>query len=73
MRAAVEAAATVLDHRREQRFAEHGTTEWDTNASYYSGSRGEALEELDEEDEFAAKAIRALSPDQIRKGIRYDQ
>jgi hypothetical protein len=60
MPAAFEMAAKVADKRAEDRFADYGTTEWDTNASYYSGRRGEALDELDEEDWDIAKAIREL-------------
>ena len=59
MPAAFEMAAKVADKRAEARFADFGTTEWDTNASYYSGRRGEALNELDEEDAEIAQAIRA--------------
>lgn len=59
MPAAFEMAAKVADKRAEDRFADFGTTEWDTNASYYSGRRGEALNELDEEDAEIAQAIRA--------------
>ena len=59
MPAAFEMAAKVAEKRAEARFADYGTTEWDTNASYYSGRRGEALNELDEEDAEIAQAIRA--------------
>jgi len=52
-------AAEVAEKRAEARFADFGTTEPDTNASYYSGRRGEALDELDEEDGDIAKALRA--------------
>jgi len=59
-REGIEAAAKVPEKRAEERFAEYGTREPDTNATYYSGQRGETLEELDEEDEAIASAIRAL-------------
>lgn len=59
MPAAFEMAAKVADKRAEDRFADFGTIEWDTNASYYSGRRGEVLDELDEEDAEIAQAIRA--------------
>ena len=54
-----EMAAKWHDKRMEERFAEHGTREPDTNATYYSGRYGETLETLDEEDEAAATALRA--------------
>lgn len=60
MPAAFEMAAEVAEKRAEARFADFGTTEPDTNASYYSGRRGEALDELDEEDGDIAKALREL-------------
>ena len=59
MPAAFEMAAEVAEKRAEARFADFGTTEPDTNASYYSGRRGETLEELDEEDAEIAQTIRA--------------
>lgn len=62
IRRALDTAAGVCDRRAEQRFAEFGVTEPDTNASYYDGSRAEALDELDEEDWALAAAIRALKP-----------
>lgn len=52
-----EVMAEVADKRADDRFAEHGVTEYDTNASYYSGSRAEAYDELDEEDWAIAAAI----------------
>lgn len=54
-----EVMAEVADKRADDRFAEHGVTEYDTNASYYSGSRAEAYDELDEEDWAIARDIRA--------------
>ena len=59
MPAAFEMAAEVAEKRAEARFADFGTTEPDTNASYYSGRRGETLDELDEEDWHIAQTIRA--------------
>lgn len=50
--------AGVIQRRMDERFAEYGTTESDTNASYYSGRAGELYESLDEEDEEIAQAIR---------------
>jgi hypothetical protein len=57
-REALERIAKLVDKRRDDRFAEYGATEPDTNASYYSGRYGETLEALDEEDEEIAAAIR---------------
>lgn len=54
-----EVMAKVADKRADDRFAEHGVTEYDTNASYYSGSRAEAYDELDEEDWAISRDIRA--------------
>jgi len=54
-----EADARKVEKRAEDRFAEYGTREPDTNATYYSGRYGETLEALDEEDEAIAAAIRA--------------
>lgn len=59
-REALEEAARVAERRMEERFAEFGVREWDTNATYYQGSRAETYEELDEEDEAIAIAIRTL-------------
>jgi len=56
----IERCAKVADKRADDRFAEHGVTEYDTNASYYSGSRAEAYDELDEEDWAIARDIRKL-------------
>jgi hypothetical protein len=56
----IERCAKVADKRADDRFAEHGVTEFDTNAIYYSGSRAEAYDELDEEDWAIAAAIRKL-------------
>jgi len=50
--------AGVIQRRMDKRFAEHGTREPDTNATYYSGRAGELYESLDEEDEEIAQAIR---------------
>lgn len=61
---ALERAVKLIERRMEQRFAEHGTREWDTNACYYEGSASETYEALDEEDEEIATAIRALKGQQ---------
>lgn len=58
---ATEAAAKLLDERRDERFAEYGTTEPDTNHSYYSGRYGETLEALGEENEALALVLRNFS------------
>ena len=50
--------AGVIQRRMDERFAEHGTREPDTNDTYYSGRAGELYESLDEEDEEIAQAIR---------------
>lgn len=55
-----ERSARRAEKRADDRFAEFGYTEWDTNASYYQGSGAEFYEDLDQEDEFIASAIRAL-------------
>lgn len=45
----------IIQKRIDDRFAEHGTREWDTNACYYEGAAGETYEALDEEaDEIIA-------------------
>lgn len=54
-----EVMAEVAEKCADDRFAEHGVVEPDTNASYYSGSRAEAYDELDEEDWAIARDIRA--------------
>ena len=45
-----ERAAKIPERRRDARFEEHGTTEHDTNASYYTGRAAEMYDALDEED-----------------------
>lgn len=62
-----EQCAQVAEKRRDERFAEYGTTEPDTNASYYSGKYGETLDTLDEEDEEIAQAIRALAAAKVEE------
>lgn len=59
--AVLEEAARVVERRIEERFREHGTTEWDTGATYYGGSAGEMYDALDEEAIEIAKGIRALA------------
>ena len=54
-----ERCAKIAEKRAEDRFAENGTTEPDTNASYYSGRCAELYDSLDEEDWAIAAAIRA--------------
>lgn len=56
---AVERCARACEKRAEERFAEYGITEYDTNATYYSDDEYEIK---DEEDAACAQAIRALSP-----------
>lgn len=56
-----ERCARVCERRAEERFEEHGTTEPDTNASYYGGTRNDEYEALDEEDHDCAAAIRTLT------------
>lgn len=58
--ALIERCARICERRAEERFSEHGTTEYDTNASYYGGSDGGELEIRDEEDSDCAAAIREL-------------
>jgi hypothetical protein len=67
-RKALDAAAKIADKRAVDRFDEYGTTEPDTNASYYSGRRSESLDELDEEDWAIRDAIHALDPALIVRG-----
>jgi hypothetical protein len=57
---ALERAARVAEKRAEDRFAECGIREPDTNATYYEGSWAGSLEELDEEDWAIASAVRNL-------------
>lgn len=57
---ALEEAAKVVEAIADDRFREFGSTEPDTNASYYQGSQAEFYEAQDEENESCAKAIRAL-------------
>jgi hypothetical protein len=45
----------------EARFNEHGTREWDTNATYYQGDMAEIYEALDEEADEIAATIRSQS------------
>ena len=56
-----ERAAKIPERRRDARFEEHGTTEHDTNASYYTGRAAEMYDALDEEDEDVAAEIRAAA------------
>ena len=53
-----EQAAVIIQRRMDERFEEHGTREYDTNACYYEGSAGETYEALDEEAEELMGAIR---------------
>ena len=57
---ALEEAAKVVETIADDRFREHGSTEPDTNASYYQGSQAEFYEAQDEENENCVTAIRAL-------------
>lgn len=60
----IERAAKACERRKHERFEENGTTEEDTNASYYTGIDAESYEAKDEECEACALAIRALVPDE---------
>ena len=42
----IEECARLVERRAEERFNEHGTREWDTNATYYEGAVGETYEAL---------------------------
>lgn len=53
----LDRAASMIQKRMEDRFAEHGVREPDTNACYYPGSSGEIYEALDEEADELIKAI----------------
>ena len=57
---ALEEAAKVCEAIADDRFREHGSTEPDTNASYYQGSQAEFYEAQDEENENCVTAIRAI-------------
>lgn len=54
-----ERCARIVERRAEERFNEHGTREYDTNACYYTGPEAGDYEVRDEEDEDCAAAIRA--------------
>lgn len=56
-----ERCARIVERRAEARFNEHGTREWDTNATYYQGDMAEIYEALDEEADEIAAAIRSQS------------
>ena len=58
----VERCAKVCERRAEERFAEHGTRDPDTNACYYGGRMEDVYSSLDEEDDDCAAAIRAFLP-----------
>ncbi len=57
----LESAAGFCEKIAEERFAENGTTEYDTNATYYEGSSGDEYEMRDEEDIACADAIRRMA------------
>ena len=54
-----ERCVAICEKRAANRFAENGTTEPDTNASYYEGAGADSFEAQDEECEDIVKAIRA--------------
>ena len=56
-----EACARLCEKQAADRFADYGTREHDTGATYYSGRAAEEYEARDEEDEACAAAIRARS------------
>jgi hypothetical protein len=56
-----ERCARIVERRVEARFNEHGTREWDTNATYYQGDMAEIYEALDEEADEIAATIRSQS------------
>lgn len=64
----MEQAAGICKARAENRFCEHGTTESDTNASYYQGHLAEFYEAQDEEDENCATAIRNAARAEVAAG-----
>jgi hypothetical protein len=64
-RDALEEAAKACERRAEDRFAEFGATEHDTNFSYYPGSREDELNARDDEDHDCAAAIRALAQPKV--------
>lgn len=63
-----EKCARIAEKRAEDRFAECGTRDWDTNAYYYEGAAAETYEALDEEDEAIAAALRARHADTEKIG-----
>lgn len=58
-----ERCAGIVQKRMDDRFAEYGIVEPDTNYGYYPGSAGETYETLDEEGEEIIKAIRNEAAD----------
>jgi len=56
-----EACARLCEKQADDRFADYGTREHDTGATYYSGRAAEEYEARDEEDNNCAAAIRARS------------
>lgn len=57
---AFEEAVRVVERRAEERFAEYGVRDWDTNVTYYEGANAGIYESFDEEDEAIAAALRNL-------------
>lgn len=55
--AAMADVKRLIRKRQEERFAEHGTTESDTNAQYYGGRNGDELAARDEEGDDIIEAI----------------
>ena len=56
-----EACARLCEKMAEARFADYGTREHDTGASYYRGLASEEYEARDEENNNCAAAIRSRS------------
>lgn len=56
-----EACARLCEKMAEARFADYGTREHDTGASYYRGRASEEYEARDEENNNCAAAIRSRS------------
>ena len=57
----LESAARCCEKIAYERFAEYGTTEWDTGAGYYTGLDSEERDTRDEEDNSCADAIRRMA------------
>lgn len=58
-RAGLERAAEICKRRSDERFMDHGQTDYETNETYYPSGIADEMNLRDEEDEDCAAAIRA--------------